>query len=137
VKIAGGTGIAPFYQVIDSILHDSSDTQLSLIFANQKETDILLKQQLDDWAQKYPEKFSVFYTLDQPSDHWTQGKGWINPDMIRNLLPPPESNPLILVCGPDPMMQHISGMKPTEQEQGELGGLLKEMGYRKEQVLKL
>jgi ferredoxin-NADP reductase len=43
--IAGGTGITPMYQVAAAILKDPRDrTQLSLIFGNLTEDDILIKQ---------------------------------------------------------------------------------------------
>jgi cytochrome-b5 reductase len=43
--IAGGTGITPMYQVAAAILKDPRDvTQLSLIFGNLSEEDILIKQ---------------------------------------------------------------------------------------------
>ena len=43
--LAGGTGITPMYQVINSILRDPSDrTQLSLVSANVGEDDILMRK---------------------------------------------------------------------------------------------
>ena len=46
--IAGGTGITPMLQVIRAILKNPRDTtKLYLIFANQTEEDILLRQELE------------------------------------------------------------------------------------------
>lgn len=40
----GGTGITPVLQVISAVLADPKDkTQLSLIYANQSEEDILVR----------------------------------------------------------------------------------------------
>ena len=45
--IAGGTGITPCYQVIQSVLDNKDDkSQLSLIFGNRTTKDILLKEEL-------------------------------------------------------------------------------------------
>lgn len=45
--IAGGTGIAPMYQVICSILNNPKDkTKISLIYANNQRRDILLANEL-------------------------------------------------------------------------------------------
>ena len=42
--IAGGTGITPMLQVMRAVMRDGGDkTQMSLIFANQTEQDILLR----------------------------------------------------------------------------------------------
>lgn len=42
--IAGGTGITPMLQIITHVLkHEDDPTQLSLLFANQTEEDILLR----------------------------------------------------------------------------------------------
>ena len=43
---------------------------------------------------------------------------------------------LILVCGPPGMMNHISGDKAKDRSQGELTGILKELGYTAEMVYK-
>jgi nitrate reductase (NAD(P)H) len=43
--IAGGTGITPCYQVIKAVLKDGGDgTQLALLYANQSEDDILIRE---------------------------------------------------------------------------------------------
>ena len=40
------------------------------------------------------------------------------------------------MCGPPPMMEHISGNKAKDKSQGELKGILKDMGYSSDQVFK-
>jgi len=62
--IAGGTGIAPMYQVIRALLDDPTDkTKLHLLFANRSEADILMKEELEA-AAKDP-RIKVHYTVDQ------------------------------------------------------------------------
>ncbi len=64
--LAGGTGITPMYQVINSILRDPSDrTQLSLVSANVGEDDILLRKELDTLAATH-DNFRVYYVLNEP-----------------------------------------------------------------------
>ena len=54
------------YQVINAILRDPTDrTQLSLIFANVTEDDILLRRELDTLAAVHA-NFSVYYVLNDP-----------------------------------------------------------------------
>ncbi|ORY85061.1 hypothetical protein BCR37DRAFT_386358 [Protomyces lactucae-debilis] len=52
--IAGGTGITPCLQIIRAILENPDDkTKVSLIYANVNEQDIILRDELDELAQKY------------------------------------------------------------------------------------
>ena len=37
---------------------------------------------------------------------WDYSEGFVNEEMIRDHLPPPEDEPLILMCGPPPMIQY-------------------------------
>lgn len=106
--IAGGTGITPMLQLVREVLKkaDSDKTQLSLIFANQTEDDILLKPELDDLATRYPEQFKLWYTLDRPNPDWTQGKGFITDEMIKEHLFAPSPSTLVLMCGPPPMVNY-------------------------------
>lgn len=49
--IAGGTGITPMLQIIREVLSNPDDrTQVSLVFANISEEDILLRDELDALA---------------------------------------------------------------------------------------
>jgi cytochrome-b5 reductase len=53
--LAGGTGITPMYQVVRAICEDPEDeTQVSLVYANREEGDILLREELEALAERYP-----------------------------------------------------------------------------------
>ena len=140
--IAGGTGIAPMLQVVDEILENPADkTKVSLIFANVSEDDIILKDQIDAKAKAHPSRFSVYYVVDKPksASSWTGGVGYVTKDMIKAHIPAPSGKTMVFVCGPPPMYAAISGKKGTAENpkaQGELGGILKGMGYSSENVFK-
>uniref|UniRef100_A0A7N0ZSQ8 NADH-cytochrome b5 reductase n=1 Tax=Kalanchoe fedtschenkoi TaxID=63787 RepID=A0A7N0ZSQ8_KALFE len=134
--IAGGSGITPMLQVVEAIVNNPDDiTQVSLIYGNVSPDDILLKQKLDLLATTHP-NFKVFYTVDRPTDNWKGGKGYISKEMAVKGLPHPGDDTLILVCGPPGMMNHISGDKAQDRSQGELTGILKELGYTADMVYK-
>jgi NAD(P)H-flavin reductase len=42
----------------------------------------------------------------------------------------------ILICGPPGMVKHLAGELPSKKGQGELGGVLKQMGFEASQVFK-
>ncbi|KAK1751247.1 hypothetical protein QBC47DRAFT_454634 [Echria macrotheca] len=74
--IAGGTGITPMFQLIRAVCEDETDdTSISLIYANNTEDDILLRQELDGFALQCPHKFRVYYVVTRPlrPDTWTGG----------------------------------------------------------------
>ena len=134
--IAGGTGVTPMLQVIREILSNPDDhTEVSLVFANVTESDILLRSELDALAYLYP-NFKVYYTLDKPPSGWTGGKGFVSPEMIHKRMPSPKEDCVVLVCGPKGMLEHICGPKEQKDVQGPLTGLLKAAGYTESQVYK-
>mmetsp|Transcript_25303 Transcript_25303/g.35452 ORF Transcript_25303/g.35452 Transcript_25303/m.35452 type:complete len:360 (+) Transcript_25303:57-1136(+) len=134
--IAGGTGLTPMLQIIQEVLSNPVDkTELTLLFANVAEEDILLKHNLDDLAQKFP-NFKVHYVLETPPKGWNQSVGYVTDEVIKQKLPSPGSETLIMVCGPPPMMKAISGEKAPDYTQGELSGALKRLGYSPQEVFK-
>ncbi|KAJ5536018.1 Cytochrome b5 [Penicillium frequentans] len=107
--IAGGTGITPMYQLIRAICDDETDsTQISLLYANNTEEDILLRQELDIFAKKYPKKFQVQYVLSQAAEGWKGHRGFVSQDLIQKFLAPADQSNKMLLCGPPPM---INAMK--------------------------
>eukprot|EP00635_Sarcinochrysidales_sp_CCMP3193_P014431 CAMPEP_0118902616 /NCGR_PEP_ID=MMETSP1166-20130328/7822_1 /TAXON_ID=1104430 /ORGANISM="Chrysoreinhardia sp, Strain CCMP3193" /LENGTH=337 /DNA_ID=CAMNT_0006841827 /DNA_START=41 /DNA_END=1055 /DNA_ORIENTATION=+ len=106
--MAGGTGITPMLQIISAILKDPEDsTKLSLLFANQTEADILVRDHLEALQKKHPDRFTtLWYTLDRPPKNWTYSSGFVDADVIKAKLPPPGDSTLVLMCGPPPMIQY-------------------------------
>jgi len=136
--VAGGTGVTPMFQVINEILKNPNDkTEISFVYANLSEKDILLKDQLDQLALNHRDRFKIHYTIDKAvTKTWKHDVGFVSQDMLKKYLPPPSDDSLIMVCGPPPMMNHVSGDKAPDYSQGELTGLLKNMGYSKSGVFK-
>ncbi|KAL0968560.1 hypothetical protein UPYG_G00268480 [Umbra pygmaea] len=105
--IAGGTGITPMLQLIRSITADPTDhTRCSLIFANQTEKDILLREELEEVLKSHSDQLNIWYTLDKPPQGWKYSSGFVNADMIQEHLPAASNDVLIVMCGPPPMIQH-------------------------------
>lgn len=126
------------YQLARAITSNPADkTKITLVYANISEPDILLKQELHDLENTYPQRFRAFYTLDNPPKGWMQGKGFVSRELLKTLLPEPKKGEglKIFVCGPPGFYRAVSGVKEG-REQGELGGALAELGYGREQVYK-
>jgi len=162
--LAGGTGITPMYQLARGIFKNPEDkTKVTLVFGNVTEADILLKEEWEKLENEYPNRMRAFYLLDQPPKEWSQyvlslfsfipptsyhpdrpitdnpprGSGHITKELLQKVIPSPsESNIKVFVCGPPGLYKAISGNKKSPSDQGELDGMLKELGYSKEQVYK-
>jgi cytochrome-b5 reductase len=134
--VAGGTGITPCLQVIKKILDNPNDkTQVTLLFANSKEEDILLKHELE-FLQTRHQNFRVHHVISKPSASWRGLTGRIDQNMVRDYLPGPSNDSLIYVCGPQGMYEAISGPKAKDYTQGDVGGALKSLGFTASQIYK-
>ncbi|KAE8407338.1 hypothetical protein BDV37DRAFT_279871 [Aspergillus pseudonomiae] len=105
--IAGGSGITPMFSIIKAVCTTEKDnTKISLLFANKTEDDILLRKELDEYAQKFPHKFKVWYIVDTPPPAWQYGTGRIDENLIKKRLPSPNGeDSKILLCGPPGMQK--------------------------------
>ena len=139
--VCGGTGITPMLQVVDEVLANPADkTKVSLVFGNVSEADILLKDAIDSRAKAHPDRFSVHYVVDKAtSSSWAGGVGYVTKDMLAAKLAAPSERSMVYVCGPPPLYKAVCGPKGTPDDpkaQGELGGLLKDMGFADAAVFK-
>ncbi|OMH81206.1 NADH-cytochrome b5 reductase-like protein [Zancudomyces culisetae] len=154
--IAGGTGIAPMYQLLKKLLLEKPRDEIpkiTLIYANKSLQDILLHDQLNKLREEFPEHLDIHYVVENISSpaentllnsdyrsfdpHEQFGLGIIGKDLLGKSLPPVDSSTVVLVSGPDGMMDHICGMKPIDGQQGPLSGILKGLGYSSEMVYKM
>jgi len=72
--IAGGSGITPMLQIIRDVIKNSSDhANISLLYANQTEDDIILRKELEALAPR----LKCYMTLDRPPKGWEGGAGFI------------------------------------------------------------
>ncbi|CEI62105.1 hypothetical protein FVEN_g3138 [Fusarium venenatum] len=103
--IAGGTGITPMFQVIRAVCeHDRDTTEISLIYANRTEQDILLREELDKFARRYPKNFKVYYILDEPPSGWEYGLGYVTQELMKEKMPAPSMDSKVFLCGPPGMV---------------------------------
>jgi len=110
--IAGGTGITPMLQIMNAVLRDepNSSITVSLLYANQSEDDILIREELEDALAQYAGRFKLHFTLDRPpegKEKWKYSTGFITKEMIASHLPGPsdDGSTQIFMCGPPPMVK--------------------------------
>nr|VDD23523.1 unnamed protein product [Brassica oleracea] len=116
--LAGGTGITPIYQVIQSILSDPEDeTEMYVVYANRTEDDILVREELEGWANKHKERLKVWYVVEIAKEGWNYSTGFITEDVLREHVPEGlEGESLALACGPPPMIQFA--LQPNLEKMG-------------------
>ena len=122
--IAGGTGITPMFQLIRAICEEDYDTtEISLVYGNRSESDMLLRKELDTYARRYPKNFRVWYLLDVASEGWEYGRGYCTKDVIEQHLPALSPDTKMLLCGPPGMVNAAKEMlvEMGFQEPGAIG----------------
>jgi len=120
--ICGGTGIAPMYQLIKSVLDNPHDqTFVTVLFGNKSEEDILMREELE--AACTDPRIKVYYTVDNGNADWKGFTGFVTKEMLQKTMPAPGKGTLIATCGPGPMNRML-----TTQ--------LAELGYPEDAVFK-
>ena len=112
---------------------------MCLIFGNHTQEDIILRKELELLAEAN-ENFDVVHVLSGLSEEETPPdggyKGYVSSDIIIKHFPEPSADSLVYVCGPPPMMKAVCGDKNPDKSQGELVGILKDLGYGADSVYK-
>lgn len=86
-----------------------------MVFGNRTVDDILLHEELQELAANNAESFKIFFTVDvgPPAEaKWTQGVGFMTKEMIKQHMPPPGEDTLILFCGPPAFNKMLKQLLP-------------------------
>ena len=136
IMLIGGTGIAPMIQALHAVLGTEGDeTCVTLLYGSRTLDDILGGDILDAWCQAHSKRLHVTHVLSHEDEGstWKGERGFITREHIAaRCAPPSDPSTLIFVCGPPDMYAALCGARGED----ELSGVLAEMGYSKEQVVK-
>jgi len=145
--VCAGTGITPMYQALWKLLDTPGDTRkVTLLYGSKAPEDILLKAELDAWAQAHPDRLKIVHVLgngpdDPPPAGWadtatyTTETGWIDAAKIVKYAHPPSDDTLLMVCGLPAMYDVLCGPR-TEKELAD-GTVLHKLGYTSGMVSKM
>lgn len=124
VMLAGGTGMTPFFRLINNLLFTNNNTPytdtiyMTLIYANRDEEEILLKPVFDELSIKFV-NFKIVYSIDKCLNAKKvcnfENIGFINLPLLKKYvlkyeklnLNIPSANTLILICGPPRMTEYV------------------------------
>ena len=134
-------------QALRRLLGTAGDERkVVLIYGSRSVGDILLKDEIDEWARTHPHRLSVVYVVGeaagerappgwQTTDTYTAEAGWIDEQKIRKHAFGPAIDTLVLVCGLPAMYAALCG--PREETSVREGSTLAALGYTREMVAKL
>ncbi|KAJ5907828.1 Riboflavin synthase-like beta-barrel [Penicillium taxi] len=129
--IAGGTGITPIYQLIQGILNNPNDkTKVNLVFGVNSEQDLLLRDELELYKKRFPDRFDYIYTVSHSKEDGPWKKGYVTEELLRDVVYEPSKDTHVFVCGPPRMETFLVGSKMT-------GGILKNLGFTRCQIHQL
>jgi len=103
--IAGGSGIVPLMAMIRHRAAVNSMVPTRLVFSARTADDLIYHTELDRLAAE-DATLEVSYTLTR-----TQPPGWtgytrrLDHELLQAVAWPPQTNPLIFVCGPTPLVE--------------------------------
>lgn len=120
--IAGGTGIAPCWHVLQAAVRKENCCEVSLLFANHTPVDILIKERIDELISQHS-KLKVTYIVTKASEEWEGPTGHITSDVLSKYMPAPSRDTLIMFCGTKPFNKYVART-------------LSELGYTDEMVVK-
>jgi ring-1,2-phenylacetyl-CoA epoxidase subunit PaaE len=104
---AAGVGITPIIAIARHALARTSDTQVTLVYGNQRVEMILFRQQLEDLKDRYVDRFSLIHVLSR-SDELEAPicQGRIDGDKVKALCDKLiDDRTHAFVCGPGSMIK--------------------------------
>lgn len=110
--VAGGTGISPMLGIIRSVLyHDRRDLEVTLAYGSNAPNAFAFMPQLQAAAEAFP-SLSIATTVDSAGgDAAYKGRvGYMDAAFLKDALPPPASDVLVVLCGPWKMCQVLKGV---------------------------
>ena len=118
VLIGGGSGITPLLSILKSVLTRESQSQVTLLYGNRSQDQIIFFSELESLAKSFAGRFRTIHILSEPSSDWSGGSGLLNRSKLLELLSEylflhqasPPSNPAqdgleFFICGPGLMME--------------------------------
>ena len=113
--VAGGSGITPLFQIIQAVVDTKDKVEITLLFGNKSEKDILIREELEKLRDDYPEGFHLHYIIDKPEhpETWTYETGYITQEILERLMPANSDETLILTCGPKILNELAAKLLPN------------------------
>lgn len=113
--VAAGSGVTPMLQLLRHKFADPNDvTRIFMVNVNHSEKDIIMRQELDEYAKHQLRAFRLCHVLTEmpacsplrkPHEDYVAGP--LTQTIMEEYLPPPSSYSIILICGPPRMVSEL------------------------------
>lgn len=111
IMFGAGSGITPLFSMLKSVLVHEEKSKVVLFYGNRNENSIIFKQELDELAKIYADRFTLIHVLSQPNKNWGGYKGRITKEFVLKQLSTLKNSTAKTVdyylCGPEGMMQNV------------------------------
>jgi len=98
---AAGVGITPVFSILKTALVTESSSHIVLIYSNRSQSTTLFYEELNEWQQKYPERFKLIYLFsDSKRLQFARLNGFLIQDLIAANLEYDQADALCYTCGP-------------------------------------
>jgi ring-1,2-phenylacetyl-CoA epoxidase subunit PaaE len=110
VLFGGGSGVTPLISIAKNVLHQSTDTKITLVYANRDVESVIFNDALKGLKAKNEENFNVIQFLENPPAEWKGETGYMTVDKLKHIVEDIEglqSDAVFMTCGPEPMMNIV------------------------------
>lgn len=98
---AAGVGITPVFSILKTALITERQSRIVLIYSNKSQSSTLFFAELNDWQQRYPERFKlIFLFSDAKRLQFARLNGFLIQDLVAANLEYDQSDALCYTCGP-------------------------------------
>ncbi|HEY0227938.1 MAG TPA: ferredoxin--NADP reductase, partial [Mycobacterium sp.] len=107
VLIAVGSGITPIMSILRTMMTETKECRVALIYGNRTEEDIIFAAALAELCATYPDRLVVRHVLTKPSPTWTGATGRLDHVGLRRQLSDLATGPgsHYYICGPEGVME--------------------------------
>jgi ring-1,2-phenylacetyl-CoA epoxidase subunit PaaE len=98
---AAGVGITPVFSIVKTALLREDFSQIVLIYSNRSQSSTLFYNELNNWMERYPERFKVIYLFsDAKRLQFARLNGFLIQELVAANLQFSLSDALCYTCGP-------------------------------------
>lgn len=112
--LAGGTGLAPFLSMLETLARQGSSQTIHLIYGVTRDLDLVLVEEIERYAARLPNFSFSTVVAEEASNH--PRRGWVTQHMPADLI---AGDFDAYLCGPPPMVDAVrryfedNGVKPA------------------------
>lgn len=107
---AAGSGITPVFSILKTVLSVDAANQVTLVYCNRDEGNIIYRKELDELATKFGPRLNVTHTLTRASAGWSGRRGRVDADLVRTVVAQARASERPLdayLCGPTEFMSAL------------------------------